>query len=85
MKGLMIKVLLTAPVANTDAVFRIKAVNKGRNNISRDTNNILHYTVTDPLSGGSLSCSNTGCLFAEAFDFQYLDFNYLQNIHPDVS
>jgi hypothetical protein len=81
----MIKVLLTAPVANTDVVVRIKEVNKGRNNISRDTNNILHYTATDHVSGGSHSCSNTLFCSATDTDYQYLNFNYLQVTQPDVS
>jgi GH43 family beta-xylosidase len=58
-KELMIKVLLTAAVANTDVVFRIKAVNKGRNSNLRDTNNISQYPSTDPVSGDSFPSTDT--------------------------
>jgi hypothetical protein len=59
MKELMIKVILTATVANTDVVFRIKAVNKGRNSSLSDTDNISHYPFTDPVSGGSYPSTDT--------------------------
>jgi len=59
MKELMIKVLLTAAVANTDVVFRIKAVNEGRNSSLRGTNNISPYPFTDPVRGGSFPSTDT--------------------------